>query len=83
MTWWIWILIGLALVFGIYLWLVYRGVRIALLSSSAYQFFLCFGLALLVALQIVLIACGVLGLAPLSGVVSPFLSSGRSAICPA
>ncbi len=72
--------IGLALVFGIYLWLVYRGVRIALLASSAYQFFLCFGLALLVALQIVLIACGVLGLAPLSGVVSPFLSSGRSAM---
>ena len=71
---------GLFLVFVAYAWLIYRGFRAALRASETYTFFLALGLTLLLALQLLLIAGGVMGLAPLSGVVSPFLSLGRSSM---
>jgi len=72
--------LGLLAVFALYGLLVYRGFRAALKASGLYSFFLATGLTLLLAFQIVLIAGGVTGLFPLSGVVSPFLSSGRTAM---
>jgi len=71
---------GLFLVFLAYAWLIYRGFRAALRASETYAFFLALGLTLLLALQLLLIAGGVMGLLPLSGVVSPFLSLGRSSM---
>jgi cell division protein FtsI/penicillin-binding protein 2 len=56
------------------------GIRIALRAATDYAFFLSLGLVLLIALQALLIAAGVLDLAPLSGVVTPFLSFGRSSM---
>src|SRR5262249_28040954 len=73
----------LLVVFALYALVIYRGLRAALRSvreGDAHLFFLALGLTLLIALQVALIGGGVLGLAPLSGVVSPFLSSGRSAM---
>lgn len=72
--------VGLVAVFALYAMLVYRGVRIALRAPGDYTFFLALGLTLISALQISLIAGGILGLLPLSGVVSPFLSYGRSSM---
>jgi cell division protein FtsW (lipid II flippase) len=72
--------LGIAAVLALYGVLVWRGMRTALRAGGVYGFFLGLGLTLLIALQIVLIAGGVVGLLPLSGVVSPFLSSGRSAM---
>ena len=57
-----------------------RGFRAAYRAQGVYSFFLALGLSILVALQILLIAGGIVGVLPLSGVVSPFLSSGRSAM---
>ncbi|HEY4593842.1 MAG TPA: penicillin-binding transpeptidase domain-containing protein, partial [Thermoanaerobaculia bacterium] len=54
--------------------------RAAFRAGSAYGFFLALGLAVLTAIQTLLIAGGILGVLPLSGVVSPFLSSGRTAM---
>ena len=71
---------GLLVVFGLYSLLVWRGLQAARRAEGIYGFFLALGLSLLLALQILLIAGGVLGVLPLSGVVSPFLSSGRSAM---
>jgi cell division protein FtsW (lipid II flippase) len=71
---------GLAAVAGLYALVVQRGLRAARRASTAYGFFLALGLTLLVGLETALIAGGVLGLLPLSGVTSPFLSSGRSAM---
>src|SRR3954469_3561797 len=72
--------LGLLSVLGLYALLVWRGFRAAFRAGSAYGFFLALGLAVLTAIQTLLIAGGVLGVLPLSGVVSPFLSSGRTAM---
>lgn len=75
-----WGFLGLAGVYALYGLLMYRCIRIALRAPEIYSFFLVLGLALIIALQILLISGGLLGLIPLSGVVSPFLSYGASAM---
>jgi cell division protein FtsW (lipid II flippase) len=72
--------LGILAVLSLYGILVWRGFRTALRAGGRYSFFLAIGLTLLIGLQILLIAGGVVGLVPLSGVVSPFLSSGRTAM---
>jgi cell division protein FtsW (lipid II flippase) len=72
--------LGLLAVVALYALLVWRGFRAAFRAGAAYSFFLALGLAVLIALQILLIGGGILGVLPLSGVVSPFLSSGRTAM---
>jgi cell division protein FtsW (lipid II flippase) len=71
---------GLLAVAGLYALLIGRGLRAARQAASAYGFFLALGFTLLLALETALISGGVLDLLPLSGVTSPFLSSGRSAM---
>ncbi len=71
---------GLACIFLLYSLLIWRSLRIALRAPTSYSFFLATGLALIVALQLLLIAGGLLDLIPLSGVVSPFLSYGKSSM---
>jgi cell division protein FtsW (lipid II flippase) len=72
--------LAVALVFALYGYLVWRALRIALRARSDYEFFLAAGLSAATALQILLIAGGSLGVVPLSGVASPFLSYGRTAL---
>ncbi len=48
--------------------------------ASDYEFFLAAGLGVATALQLLLISGGALGVLPLSGVVTPFLSYGRTAM---
>ena len=60
--------------------LVYRACRIAREAPDEYGTFLAFGLGMLVALEMLLISGGVLDAIPLSGVVSPFLTSGNTAM---
>jgi cell division protein FtsW (lipid II flippase) len=59
---------------------VWRSLRIALRAPGDYTFFLVLGLTITLAAQALLIAAGLLGLLPLSGVVTPFLSFGRSSM---
>ncbi|MGA9108405.1 MAG: FtsW/RodA/SpoVE family cell cycle protein [Bryobacteraceae bacterium] len=75
-----WGFLGVAAVFGIYGFIVWRALRIALRAASDYEFFLAAGLGVATALQVLLISAGALGVAPLSGVVTPFLSYGRTAL---
>jgi cell division protein FtsW (lipid II flippase) len=75
-----WGFLGIAAVFALYAFIVYRAFRAALRARSDYEFFLAAGLAAATALQILLISGGALGVMPLSGVVTPFLSYGRSAL---
>jgi cell division protein FtsW (lipid II flippase) len=72
--------LGLLAVLGAFAFLCTRCLRIALRAPGVYSFFLVFGLMLITAVQLLLISGGVLGLAPLSGVVTPFLSYGRSSM---
>jgi cell division protein FtsW (lipid II flippase) len=60
--------------------LVHRAFRIARHALDEYALFLALGLGSLIALEMLLISGGALGAIPLSGVVSPFLSSGNTAM---
>lgn len=71
---------GLVVILGLYGILLWRCLRTAHQAQDVYGYFLGFGLTLLLATQLFLIAGGVFGLLPLSGVVTPFLSYGRSAM---
>ena len=75
-----WGFLGVTCVFALYAFILYRAARIALRARSDYEFFLAAGLGVAMALQILLIAGGSLGVLPLSGVVTPFLSYGRSSM---
>jgi cell division protein FtsW (lipid II flippase) len=75
-----WGFMGVLAVLVLYAGLVWFGIRVALRARSDYNFFLALGLTLAFALQILLIAGGVLALVPLSGVVVPFLSYGRTGL---
>jgi len=75
-----WGFLGVAAVFGLFALVVYRALRIAERARTDYESFLAAGLAAATALQILLISGGALGVLPLSGVVTPFLSYGRTAM---
>jgi cell division protein FtsW (lipid II flippase) len=75
-----WGFLGVFAVLALYAALVWFGIRVALRARSDYNFFLALGLTLAFVLQILLIAGGVLALIPLSGVVVPFLSYGRTGL---
>ena len=71
---------GLAIVVVLYGILGWRCLRIALRAPGDYSAFLVIGVALGLVVQALVIAGGLLGLVPLSGVVTPFLSYGRSSM---
>ena len=60
--------------------LVWRTLSIALRAPGDYTLFLTTALTLTLAAQAIVIVGGTLGLLPLAGVVTPFLSYGRSAM---
>jgi cell division protein FtsI/penicillin-binding protein 2/cell division protein FtsW (lipid II flippase) len=75
-----WGFVGVATVLLLAGFLVMRGLRVAQRAGTHFGFFLGMGLASLIAFEMLLISAGVLGVLPLSGVVSPFLSSGNTAM---
>jgi len=75
-----WGFAGVAAVFLLFGFVVARGLRVALAADTHFGKFLGVGLASLLAFEMLLISSGVLGVLPLSGVVSPFLSSGNTAM---
>jgi cell division protein FtsW (lipid II flippase) len=75
-----WGLAGIAAVYMIYGLMIWLGLRIARRARTDYAFFLAVGLTLLVSAELLLISGGILDLFPLSGVATPFLSYGRTAM---
>src|SRR6185295_12195834 len=75
-----WGFAGVATVFALFGVLIWRGLRAAQRADTTYGLFLATGLTTLIACEMLLISAGVLGALPLSGVVSPFLSSGNTAM---
>ena len=75
-----WGFLGVATVLLLAGFLVARGLRVAQRAETHFGFFLGLGLSSLIAFEMLLISSGVLGVLPLSGVVSPFLSSGNTAM---
>ena len=66
-----------ALAYGVVAW---RGFRVSLSASNDYGFFLATALTLFLIVPVLVMAAGVMGITPLTGVVTPFLSYGGSAM---
>ena len=73
-------LAGLSAIFLLYGLLVERGYRAGLALRDPFGRLLAVGLASLVALQVFVIAGGVTGLIPLTGMAMPFLAQGGSSV---
>ncbi|MEU0780944.1 FtsW/RodA/SpoVE family cell cycle protein [Streptomyces sp. NPDC006173] len=73
-------LVGLCAIFLLYALLVERGYRAGLAVRDPFGRLLAIGLASIVALQVFVIAGGVTGLIPLTGMAMPFLAQGGSSV---
>ncbi|WJV46210.1 FtsW/RodA/SpoVE family cell cycle protein [Streptomyces flavofungini] len=73
-------LAGLVAIFLLYALLVERGFRAGLALRDPFGRLLAIGLASIVALQVFVIAGGVTGLIPLTGMAMPFLAQGGSSV---
>ncbi|MYW67553.1 FtsW/RodA/SpoVE family cell cycle protein [Streptomyces sp. SID8379] len=73
-------LVGLTAIFLLYALLVERGYRAGLALRDPFGRLLAIGLASIVALQVFVIAGGVMGLIPLTGMAMPFLAQGGSSL---
>jgi cell division protein FtsW (lipid II flippase)/cell division protein FtsI/penicillin-binding protein 2 len=71
---------GLAAAIGLYVLVCWRCLRIAARAPGDFTAFIVLGVVLVLGVQALLIAGGLLGLVPLSGVATPFLSYGRSSM---
>ncbi|MEU6840596.1 FtsW/RodA/SpoVE family cell cycle protein [Streptomyces sp. NPDC046716] len=73
-------LAGLTAIFLLYALFVERGYRAGLALRDPFGRLLAIGLASIVALQVFVIAGGVMGLIPLTGMAMPFLAQGGSSL---
>ncbi|MEU9860997.1 FtsW/RodA/SpoVE family cell cycle protein [Streptomyces sp. NPDC047971] len=73
-------LVGLTALFLLYALLVARGYRAGLSLRDPFGRLLAIGLASILALQVFVIAGGVMGLIPLTGMPMPFLAQGGSSV---
>jgi cell division protein FtsW (lipid II flippase) len=65
---------------AIYLLIIYRGLRIANTHQDDFSKLLALGLSFVLGLQVFIVAGGVMGLLPLTGLTTPFLAAGGSAL---
>ncbi|MFI1394989.1 FtsW/RodA/SpoVE family cell cycle protein [Streptomyces sp. NPDC020681] len=73
-------LVGLTGIFLLYALMVARGYRAGLALRDSFGRLLAVGLASVIALQVFVIAGGVMGLIPLTGMAMPFLAQGGSSV---
>ncbi|MET9374538.1 FtsW/RodA/SpoVE family cell cycle protein [Streptomyces sp. NPDC002992] len=73
-------LVGLTALFLLYALLVARGYQAGLALRDPFGRLLAIGLASILALQVFVIAGGVMGLIPLTGMAMPFLAQGGSSV---
>jgi cell division protein FtsW (lipid II flippase) len=73
-------LVGLLLAAAAYGGIAWRGLRIAVDAATDYGFFLAAAVTLFLIVPVLVMGAGILGLIPLTGVVTPFLSYGGSAM---
>jgi len=73
-------LVGAAALLGVYLLLIARGLKTAMLARDSFSKLLATGLSFVVALQVFVIVGGVTRVIPLTGVTLPFVAYGGSSV---
>ncbi|NUU24624.1 MAG: FtsW/RodA/SpoVE family cell cycle protein, partial [Streptomycetaceae bacterium] len=73
-------LAGMMAIFMVYALLIERGLRTALAARDPFGKLLAAGLSVVMALQVFIVAGGVTGLIPLTGMTMPFLAQGGSSV---
>jgi len=72
--------LGIVIVSGLFLTIIYRGIKIALNSEDLFGKYLAFGMIFQLSFQAILNLMVVVGLIPVTGVTLPFLSYGGSSL---
>jgi hypothetical protein len=72
--------VGLVLIVAVYVLFVTRMIRMAARASSDLTLFLAVGCTLCLAVPAAVVTMGVLGLMPLTGIATPFLSYGKTSM---
>lgn len=72
--------VGGVLVIGLFLWLLWEGVKVALRARDAFGFTLAFGISALIGLQAAVNIAVATGSVPTKGLSLPFLSAGGSSL---
>jgi cell division protein FtsW (lipid II flippase) len=73
-------LVGAAALLGVYLMLIARGLKTAVLARDSFSKLLATGLSFVVAMQVFVIVGGVTRVIPLTGVTLPFVAYGGSSV---
>lgn len=73
-------LAGIFAILAIYLLVIYRGLRISNSHPDDFSKLLAMGLSFVIALQVFVVAGGVMGMLPLTGLTTPFLAAGGSSL---
>ena len=73
-------LAGIFAILSLFLLLIYRGLRIANSHPDDFSRLLSTGLSFVIGLQVFVVAGGVMGLLPLTGLTTPFLAAGGSSL---
>ena len=73
-------ILGVIIVSGLFLTILYRGIRIALCSKDGFAKYLAYGMIFQILIQAVMNLMVVIGLIPVTGVTLPFLSYGGSSL---
>lgn len=73
-------LLGLVVVFASIALLLYHSLVIARRSGHSFAFYLAAGIAVITAIQFLIISAGCFGLLPLTGITVPFLSYGKASM---
>ncbi len=71
---------GVLIVSGLFTFIIYKGIKIALKCEDLFGKYLAFGIVFMLAFQAVLNLSVVIGLIPVTGVTLPFLSYGGSSL---
>ena len=71
---------GVIIVVGLFLIILYRGINIALHARDDFSKYLAFGMVFQIMVQAVMNLMVVIGLIPVTGVTLPFLSYGGSSL---
>jgi len=73
-------LAGLFVIFGLYLVLVARGLRVGFAGQDDFGALLAGGLSFALALQVFIVVGGIMRIIPLTGLTAPFLAAGGSSL---